>query len=71
MGEVLAAKLIAMPQLCDCRSGRAVCRPGMWRFVPVRTDTRQAPPKRAVPAVSAALTTLRGRTIPPSQGALR
>ena len=51
MGEVLAAKLIAMPQLCDCRCGWAVCRSGMWRFAPDRTNTRQAPPKHAAPAV--------------------
>ena len=51
MGEVLAAQLIAMPQLCDCRCGRAVYMPGMWRFAPERTDTRQVQPKHAAPAV--------------------
>ena len=38
-------------KLCDCRCGRAECRLGMWRFAPARADTRQAPPKRAAPAV--------------------
>ena len=51
MGKVLAAKLIAMSQLCDCRSGRAVFRSGMWRFAPERAGIHQARPIRAAPAV--------------------
>ena len=38
-------------RLCDCSCGRAVCRLGMWRFAPARTDSGQARPKRAAPAV--------------------
>ncbi len=53
MGEVLAAKLIAVPQLCDCRSGRAVCRPGMWRFALERTESTAAIATSPSPGVEA------------------